>query len=72
MGREIDQAHDRARRVLWSGMTGPHDTDGETSQWVDVSDERVVEYQTAAGVRPLRRAPASALSALLRFRHRQV
>jgi HEAT repeat protein len=37
-------------RVLWAGLTGPRDTDGETSRWVDVSEERVVEYQTAAGV----------------------
>ncbi|HEY4393735.1 MAG TPA: HEAT repeat domain-containing protein [Polyangia bacterium] len=51
---EIDRASGRGagndRRVLWSGLTGARDTDGETSRWVDVSDERVVEYQTAAGV----------------------
>ncbi|HEY6476119.1 MAG TPA: hypothetical protein VI456_06020, partial [Polyangia bacterium] len=47
---EIDRAAGHERRVLWSGMTGPRDTDGETSQWVDVSNERVVEYQTAAGI----------------------
>ncbi len=47
---EVDQppGPPHPRRVLWSGMTGPRDTDGETSQWVDVSEERVVEYQTAA------------------------
>jgi HEAT repeat protein len=39
-----------ARRVVWSGTTGPRDSDGETSLWVEVTPARVVEYQTAAGV----------------------
>jgi HEAT repeat protein len=48
--RRPGQGAGNDRRILWSGTTGPRDTDGETSQWIDVSDERVVEYQTAAGV----------------------
>ncbi|HVV51932.1 MAG TPA: hypothetical protein VHO06_19845, partial [Polyangia bacterium] len=47
---EVNAAPGRARRVVWSGMTGPRDADGETSRGVDVTPERVVEYQTAAGV----------------------
>jgi HEAT repeat protein len=37
-------------RVVWSGMTGARDADGESSVWLEVTPERVVEYQTAAGV----------------------
>jgi hypothetical protein len=40
----------RSTRVVWSGLTGARDTDGETSLWVAVTPERVLEYQTAAGV----------------------
>jgi HEAT repeat protein len=40
----------RSTRVVWSGMTGARDADGESFLWVEVSPERVVEYQTAAGV----------------------
>ncbi len=36
--------------VIWNGLTGPRDADGETSQWVETTPERVVEYQTAAQV----------------------
>jgi HEAT repeat protein len=46
----IGEIEGHLRRVFWSGMTGPRDTDGETSVGVDVSEERVVEYQTAAGI----------------------
>jgi len=46
----IGEVAGRARRVVWSGVTGPRDADGETSLWVEVTPERVVEYQTAAGV----------------------
>ena len=40
----------RTTRVVWSGTTGARDADGESSLWVEVTPERVVEYQTAAGV----------------------
>ena len=36
--------------VIWSGLTGARDADGETSIWVEATPERVVEYQTAAQV----------------------
>src|SRR6185312_8850503 len=36
--------------VIWSGLTGARDADGETSIWAEASPERVVEYQTAAQV----------------------
>jgi len=39
---EIDRAPGKDRRLLWSGVTGPRDSDGETSRWIDVSEERVV------------------------------
>ncbi|HMF43886.1 MAG TPA: HEAT repeat domain-containing protein [Polyangia bacterium] len=38
------------RRTLWSGMAGPRDADGETSVGVDLDADRVLEFQTAAGV----------------------
>ncbi len=40
----------RSTRIVWSGMTGARDADGESFLWVAVTPERVVEYQTAAGV----------------------
>ena len=40
----------RTTRIVWSGMTGARDADGESSLWVEATPERVVEYQTAAGV----------------------
>jgi HEAT repeat protein len=40
----------RAPRVLWSGTTGPRDADAETSIGLEVTEDRVLEYQTAAGV----------------------
>ena len=40
----------RSTRIVWSGLTGARDADGETSLWVAVTPERVLEYQTAAGV----------------------
>jgi HEAT repeat protein len=40
----------RAAKTLWSGVAGPRDADGETSTGVDVDAERVLEFQTAAGV----------------------
>jgi HEAT repeat protein len=47
---EVDGRPARTTRVVWSGMTGARDADGESSIWVEVTPERVVEYQTAAGV----------------------
>ncbi|HXJ20417.1 MAG TPA: HEAT repeat domain-containing protein [Polyangia bacterium] len=49
---------DAPRRVLWSGVTGARDADGETSIWVETTAERVVEYQTAAQVDRCDGAPA--------------
>src|SRR5450432_3805212 len=40
----------RAARVLWSGLVGPRDADGETSLGVDVTPDGVLEYQTAGQV----------------------
>ncbi|HEY7370983.1 MAG TPA: hypothetical protein VIF57_02310, partial [Polyangia bacterium] len=40
----------KGAKVLWSGLAGPRDADGETSVGVDVDGERVLEFQTAAGV----------------------
>src|SRR4051812_25971439 len=37
-------------KVVWSGLTGPRDADGETSIAIDVDAERVLEFQTAGGV----------------------
>src|SRR5262245_12984579 len=37
-------------KVLWSGIAGPRDADGETAIGVDVDAERVLEFQTASGV----------------------
>src|SRR6266545_4423178 len=40
----------RDKRVIWTGATGPRDADAETSLGLEVTPERVLEYQTAAGV----------------------
>jgi HEAT repeat protein len=37
-------------RMLWSGVAGPRDADGETSVGVDVDADRILEFQTASGV----------------------
>src|SRR3954468_11333908 len=34
-------------KVVWSGLTGPRDADGETSIAVEVDADRVLEFQTA-------------------------
>jgi len=36
--------------LIWSGMTGPRDADGEASLYVEVTPERIFEYQTAEQV----------------------
>jgi HEAT repeat protein len=47
---EIEGRAGHGRRVVWSGTTGPRDSDGETSIWIEVSPERVTEFQTAAEI----------------------
>jgi HEAT repeat protein len=47
---EVDGHPARVTRVVWSGMTGARDADGESSVWVEATADRVVEYQTASGV----------------------
>jgi HEAT repeat protein len=47
---EIEGDRGHARRVIWTGLTGARDVDGESSQWVEVTPERVTEYQTAPEV----------------------
>ncbi len=37
-------------RLIWSGIVGPRDADEETALFVEVSPERIFEYQTAAHV----------------------
>src|SRR5690349_5704550 len=36
----------KGAKVLWSGLAGPRDADGETSVGVDVDVDRVLEFQT--------------------------
>jgi HEAT repeat protein len=40
----------RPRRVLWSGLTGARDADGETAIGVVANEDGVTEYQTSAAV----------------------
>ena len=40
----------RPARVIWSGIVGPKDADEETAIFVEVTPERIFEYQTAAQV----------------------
>jgi HEAT repeat protein len=40
----------RPARAIWSGLTGPRDADGETAVYVEVTPERILEYQTAEQV----------------------
>jgi len=35
-------------RVIWSGIAGPRDVDGETALGVDVDEDRVLEFQTSS------------------------
>jgi HEAT repeat protein len=44
-------------KALWTGITGPRDADGETSIGVEVDADRVLEYQTGAGVTRCDAAP---------------
>src|SRR4029078_3080267 len=34
--------------VIWSGIVGPRDVDGETALGVDVDEDRVLEFQTSS------------------------
>jgi HEAT repeat protein len=38
------------RGPIWSGVTGAKDADGETSQWIEVTSERIVRFDTAETV----------------------
>jgi HEAT repeat protein len=40
----------KAKRVIWSGNTGPRDVDAESSVGLEVGADRVLEYQTAPSV----------------------
>jgi HEAT repeat protein len=40
----------RAARVVWSGLLGPRDADGETRLVIEVTPDGVLEYQTASQV----------------------
>ena len=40
----------RPARVIWSGLSGPRDADGEASLFVEVTPELIHEYQTASQV----------------------
>jgi HEAT repeat protein len=58
----IGDAGVQPARLIWSGFTGPRDADGEASLFVEVTAERIFEYQTAAQVsrcddRPVRLFP---------------
>jgi hypothetical protein len=35
---------------IWSGRTGPEDADGETSRFVEIVDDGILEFQTAAQI----------------------
>jgi HEAT repeat protein len=43
----IGEVGGRAPRVVWRGLAGPRDADGETALDVDVTADGVLEYQTA-------------------------
>ncbi len=64
------QARRPPPRVVWSGMTGPRDADGETLALArgDTGAGRRIPDRRRR--RPLRRAPAAAVPARLRLRHR--
>ena len=46
---DVGDARNRGK-VLWSGVTGPRDADGETAVAVEVDADRILEYQTSGGV----------------------
>jgi HEAT repeat protein len=37
-------------RAIWEGVAGPRDADNETAIWLEVTDDGILEYQTAAQV----------------------
>ncbi|HEY4186370.1 MAG TPA: HEAT repeat domain-containing protein [Polyangia bacterium] len=60
-------------RVIWSGFTGARDVDGEASLFVEVTPDRIFEYQTASQVsrcdgQPVRLFPRAWDFASARFR----
>jgi len=60
-------------RLIWSGFGGPRDADGEASTFVEVTPERIFEYQTATQVtrcddQPIRLFPRAWDFATGRFR----
>ncbi|HVR63512.1 MAG TPA: hypothetical protein VMU50_16540, partial [Polyangia bacterium] len=40
----------RPARVLWGGMIGPRDSDAEVAVHLEIGDDEILEYQTAAQV----------------------
>lgn len=69
----IGDAGTHPARLIWSGFTGPRDADGEASVFVEVTAERIFEYQTAMQVsrcddRPVRLFPRAWDFAAGRFR----
>jgi hypothetical protein len=46
----VGELRPRDVRVVWRGLVGPRDADAETAQGLDVSEDGVTEYQTAAHV----------------------
>jgi HEAT repeat protein len=48
--RWVGELRPRDVRVVWKGLVGPRDADGESAIGLDVSADGVVEYQTAAHV----------------------
>lgn len=63
----------RPARTIWSGLTGPRDADGEASLYVEVTPDRIFEYQTAEQVtrcdgQPVRLFPRAWDFASARFR----
>jgi len=63
----------RPARTIWSGLTGPRDADAEASLYVEVTPDRIFEYQTAEQVtrcdgQPVRLFPRAWDFASARFR----
>ncbi|HTA19358.1 MAG TPA: hypothetical protein VK989_08705, partial [Polyangia bacterium] len=54
----IGELRARDVRVVWSGLAGPRDADGETSIAVEVTPDEVLESQTAAQITRCDGAPA--------------
>lgn len=48
IGEEV--APGGSAREIWSGRTGPEDADGETSRFVEIVEDRILKFQTAAQI----------------------